>query len=109
LDPHLRRQMEEQVRETLAVYNGAVIFVTHDMEEAFRFCSDLLVVDDGKVIARGPKHQLFEHPRTVTAARLTGCKNIVPAIRTADNIIEVKAWECSLETSHSVPDTLTHI
>ena len=39
LDPHLRRQMEEQLRETLADYNGAVVFVTHDMEEAFRFCS----------------------------------------------------------------------
>jgi len=37
LDPHLRRRMEEQLRETLAGYTGAVIFVTHDMEEAFRF------------------------------------------------------------------------
>ena len=77
LDPHLRRQTEEQLRETLADYNGAVIFVTHDMEEAFRFCSDLLVLDSGRVIASGPKHQLFERPRTVAAARLTGCKNIV--------------------------------
>jgi len=45
--------MEEQLRETLAGYKGAVIFVTHDMEEAFRFCSDLLVLDNGKVIASG--------------------------------------------------------
>jgi molybdate transport system permease protein len=72
LDPHLRRQTEEQLRETLAGYNGAVIFVTHDMEEAFRFCSDLLVLDSGKVIASGPKHQLFERPKTVVAAQLTG-------------------------------------
>jgi len=109
LDPHLRRQMEEQLRENLASYNGAVVFVTHDMEEAFRFCSDLLVVDEGKVIASGPKHQLFEHPRTVAAGRLTGCKNIVPASRTGDNLITVEAWRCLLQTSHSVPDTLTHV
>ena len=109
LDPHLRRQMEEQLRETLANYNGAVIFVTHDMEEAFRFCSDLLVLDEGKVIASGPKHQLFEHPRTVAAAQLTGCKNIVPAIRIADKRIAVEAWQCSLQTSSSVPDALTHV
>jgi molybdate transport system permease protein len=76
LDPHLRRQMEEQLRETLAEYNGAVLFVTHDMEEAFRFCADLLVLNCGRVIARGPKHELFERPKTVIAARLTGCKNI---------------------------------
>ncbi|MGO9438527.1 MAG: molybdate ABC transporter permease subunit [Terracidiphilus sp.] len=109
LDPHLRRQTEEQLRETLANYNGAVIFVTHDMEEAFRFCSDLLVVDEGKVIASGPKHQLFEDPRTVAAARLTGCKNIVPAIRSADSMIDVEAWRCRLQASLPVPDKLTHV
>jgi molybdate transport system permease protein len=109
LDPHLRRQMEEQLRETLAGYNGAVIFVTHDMEEAFRFCTDLLVLDGGQVIASGPKHQLFERPRTVTAARLTGCKNIVPALRVAPNRIAVKRWDCELQTSMPTPDALTHV
>ena len=109
LDPHLRRQTEEQLRETLAGYNGAVIFVTHDMEEAFRFCSDLLVLDGGKVIASGPKHQLFESPRTVVAARLTGCKNIVQSRRIAEDRITVDAWKCELRTANAVPDSLTHV
>jgi molybdate transport system permease protein len=109
LDPHLRRQMEEQLRETLAGYNGAIVFVTHDMEEAFRFCGDLLVLDQGKVIASGPKHQLFERPQCVAAARLTGCKNIVPARRTAADRIAVKAWNCELQTAKPVPDALTHV
>ncbi len=109
LDPHLRRQMEEQLRETLAGYNGAVIFVTHDMEEAFRFCSDLLVLDRGKVIASGPKHQLFERPQTVAAARLTGCKNIVPARRAGADRIAVDAWNCTLQAAGPVPDTLTNV
>jgi molybdate transport system permease protein len=108
LDPHLRRQTEEQLRETLADYNGAVIFVTHDMEEAFRFCSDLLVLDGGKVIASGPKHQLFERPRSVAAARLTGCKNIAAARRVAADLIAVDAWNCELRTSRGVPDGMTH-
>ena len=109
LDPHLRRQMEEQLRETLAGYNGAVVFVTHDMEEAFRFCGELLVLDSGRVIASGPKHQLFERPQTVAAARLTGCKNIVPARRAAANRIAVEAWNCQLQTASEVPDALTHV
>jgi molybdate transport system permease protein len=109
LDPHLRRQMEEQLRATLADYNGAVIFVTHDMEEAFRFCGDLMVLDRGHVIACGPKHDLFERPRTVVAARLTGCKNIVPARRVSANRIVVDAWNCQLATVVPVPDALTHV
>jgi molybdate transport system permease protein len=109
LDPHLRRQMEEQLRETLSVYKGSVIFVSHDMEEAFRFCTDLLVLDRGRVIACGPKYQLFDQPQTVAAARLTGCKNIVPARRIADDRIAVDAWDCELQTAMPVPDALTHV
>jgi molybdate transport system permease protein len=109
LDPYLRRQMEEQLRETLSAYNGTVIFVTHDMEEAFRFCGDLLVLDNGRVIARGPKHELFERPRTVVSARLTGCKNIVPARRAADDRIDVDAWNCQLKAAVPISSNLTHV
>ena len=109
LDPHLRRRTEEQLRETLAGFNGVVVFVTHDMEEAFRFCSDLLVLDRGAIIARGPKHELFERPRAVAAAQLTGCKNIAAARNIAPDLISVPAWQCELATTTPVPDMLTHV
>jgi len=96
LDPHLRRQMEEQLRETLRGYNGVVVFVTHDMEEAFRFCSELLVLDRGQAIASGPKHALFEQPRSVITAQLTGCKNIAAATRVDENHIAAEDWGCDL-------------
>jgi molybdate transport system permease protein len=109
LDPHLRRQMEEQLRAALAHYNGVVVFVTHDMEEAFRFCTDLLVLDDGRVIAKGPKLELFERPQSVAAAQLTGCKNIVPARRMASGRIAVDAWNCQLVAAGEVSSALTHV
>ena len=109
LDPHLRRQTEEQLRKTLADFGGAVVFVTHDMEEAFRFCTDLLVLDQGSVIARGSKHQLFENPGTVAAARLTGCKNIIPAVAVSTNRIRVPTWNCELTTARPTGGGLTHL
>ena len=111
LDPHLRRQLEGQLRRTLATYHGVVLFVTHDMEEAFRFCTDLLVLDRGRVIASGPRQQLFEQPRTVTSARLTGCKNIAPAqlIPAQPARIAVPTWQCDLSLSAAPPPALTHI
>ena len=109
LDPHLRRQTEEQLRRALASFRGPVVFVTHDMEEAFRFCTDLLVLDRGSVIASGPKHQLFENPGTVAAARLTGCKNIVEAFARDSHRVSVPAWNCELATPREVDAALTHI
>lgn len=109
LDPHLRRQMEEQLRATLSDYNGVVVFVTHDMDEAFRFCTDLLVLDEGRVIAKGPKLELFVRPRSVAAARLTGCKNIVPARRLDSGRIAVDAWNCELEAAERASSAFTHV
>ena len=109
LDPHLRRQTEEQLRKTLRNFRGPVVFVTHDMEEAFRFCTELLVLDRGDVIARGPRRQLFEDPGTVAAARLTGCKNIATAVAIGLHQISVPMWECKMSTAHLVDKTLTHV
>lgn len=109
LDPHLRRQMEEQLREALAGYAGVVLFVTHDVGEAFRFCVDLVVVDYGKIISAGRKQELFERPGTVTAARLTGCKNIAAAKRLSSRTIEVAEWNCQLTSAVDVGDSMTHV
>jgi molybdate transport system permease protein len=109
LDPHLRRQMEEQLRATLRGYGGVVIFVTHDMEEAFRFCTELLVLDSGQVIASGPKHALFEQPRSVVTARLTGCKNIVAATLTDVSHIAVEEWGCNLTLAAPHAAAIRHV
>lgn len=106
LDPHLRRTTEEQLRETLRNYPGAVLFITHDMEEAFRFCAELMVLERGRVIARGGRQELFDAPGTATAARLTGCKNIAPARALDEHHLRVAAWECTLATAHPVPESL---
>lgn len=109
LDPHLRRQLEEQLREALTHYEGVVLFVTHDLEEAFRFCKDLLVLDAGEVIASGPKHQLFEQPRTIRTARLTGCKNIARAQRGDRTTVQVPEWKVNLSVADGGFDQLTHV
>ncbi|MBW8869825.1 MAG: hypothetical protein JF563_03485 [Acidobacteriales bacterium] len=83
--------------------------MTHDMEEAFRFCTDLLVLDRGCAIASGPKHRLFEDPGTVAAARLTGCKNIIEAVAVNSHRIAVAAWNCELTSARPVDIKLTHI
>ena len=52
------------------------MFVTHDRNEAYRLCDELVVLSHGRVEAAGPKRELFEDPGTLEAARVTGCKNI---------------------------------
>jgi molybdate transport system permease protein len=109
LDPHLRRQMEEQIREILAGYRGATIFVTHDRNEAFRIADEIVLLSRGEVAAAGPKHDLFQRPETLEAARVTGCKNLASLEAGAPQQVRVEAWQCELSTAYPVPDRVRYI
>ena len=99
LDTHLRSALERQLRETLSSYKGSTLFVSHNLEEAYRVCEDLVVLSSGSVAARGSKEEIFRHPPTTEVARLTGCKNFSRARRASDGMIEAIDWGCALRVS----------
>ena len=109
LDTHLRDQIERQLIDRLQDYQGVTLLVTHNLDEAYRVCHQLLVLDGGTTIAHGPKHNIFEHPQTVSVAQLTGCKNISPALTHGPNQIEARHWQCVLQTVEPVSSNLTQI
>ncbi|MHC5727329.1 MAG: molybdate ABC transporter permease subunit, partial [Nostoc sp.] len=94
LDTHLRSQLEQQMTETLADYKGVTLFVTHNMEEAYRICPNLLVLEHGRAIHYGSKHDIFEHPTTVSVAQLTGCKNFSRIVLQSSQQVEATDWGC---------------
>jgi molybdate transport system permease protein len=109
LDTYLRSQLEQQLISTLATYQGATLFVTHNLEEAYRVCQDLLVMERGKAIAYGAKQDIFERPGTFSVAQLTGCKNFSQAVITASQEVEASDWGAKLRVIEPIPDSLTHV
>jgi len=101
LDPHLRRHLEEQLNAILRHYRGVTVFVTHDRDEAYRFCQELVVLAEGEVAAAGPKREVFERPRSLAVARLTGCKNFAHVDRGRDGHLRAVEWDCTLR----IPDS----
>jgi molybdate transport system permease protein len=102
LDPHLRRRMEEQVLKALEGYAGIIVFVTHDRDEAFRFCQTLAVLSEGRLAAIGPKEEIFRNPESLAVARLTGCKNFARIARTVRGLVRAKEWDCELTVGREV-------
>jgi molybdate transport system permease protein len=109
LDTHLRSQIEQQLLETLSQYRGAALLVTHNIEEAYRLGSDLLVLSSGQAAAFGPKEEIFRHPPTVEVARLTGCKNFSPARSISANEIEATNWRCQLRVTQKIAKPVTQV
>ncbi len=109
LDTHLRSQIEQQLLARLQTYQGITLLVTHNLEEAYRFCDYLLVLNRGKALAHAPKHHIFEQPKTVDIARLTGCKNFSSARVHAPHQVEALHWQCFLNIIEPIPPNLSHI
>lgn len=110
LDSHLRLRLELELKELLQGYGKQVILVTHSRDEAYRMCGDLGVLSGGRVIAMKPTKELFADPGTVEAARITGCKNIVPAVRSGEFEVTVPDWgEARLQTKQPVGNGLKAI
>jgi molybdate transport system permease protein len=109
LDPHLRRHLEEQLKAILHHYGGVTIFVTHDRDEAYRFCQDLVVLAGGEVAAAGPKRSVFARPESLAVARLTGCKNFASVRAATLDSIQAVDWNCTLRVSGMVPPGTTFV
>jgi molybdate transport system ATP-binding protein len=79
LDSHLRWELESEFAATFLRFKKPVLYVSHNRDEVYRLCGDIVIMDKGKSEAGRDKWALFENPVTVQAARLTGCKNIAAA------------------------------
>jgi molybdate transport system permease protein len=97
LDTHLRYAMEQEMRSVLSTYQGVTLFVTHNLEEAYRICHDLLVLEQGKVVAHRYKQDIFDQPQTLPVAKLTGCKNFSRAAVIDTQMMKALDWDCTLQ------------
>ena len=109
LDAYLRERMLTELMEMLSDYEGTVIMVSHSRDEIYRFSEELLVIDDGKQICYGDTKEIFDHPKKVEAARLTGCKNIVPAERLDAHHVRIPDWGTCLHLKQMIDVDITHI
>jgi molybdate ABC transporter permease protein len=109
LDTYLRSQVEQQLIKTLSTYSGVTLFVTHNLEEAYRVCENLMVMSGGRPIAFDHKQQVFDQPRTVRVAQLTGCKNFSQSVAIAPDLIEAIDWGVKLQVTRAIPSGFTDV
>ncbi len=80
LDSHVKYLLEKELISIIQKhYNGIVLLVTHNIEEAYRICDHIMVMDEGQIFQIGTKDEIIYTPANLTAARITGCKNFLDA------------------------------
>ena len=109
LDAYLKSSLEQTLLDMLDLVRSTVLYVSHDIDEAFRFCDRICVIADGRVAEIGPTSQIVNDPHTLAAVKLSGCKNVSPAVKVDDHTVEATDWGMAFHTRRTVPDDVAHV
>lgn len=109
MDTVLKEKLRIELVNLLNNFDGLSVLVTHDRDEVFQFCDELLIMEEGKIIAKGFTRDIFEDPKKVQAAKLTGCKNISKIKILDDYHVKALDWNITLEVSEKISDNISHI
>ena len=95
LDSFLKWNLELELSDLLSDFGGPILWVSHDLGECYRNCRTVCVIEDGTSSPVTDMEALIRHPATQSAARLTGCRNFLPAHRCGDGV-RVDGWDLYL-------------
>ena len=102
LDAPTRAELRRSLRELQRHYHIPVLFVTHDLAEAYFMADHLAVYGEGRILQMDTPGEVLQHPANRHVAQLIGVKNIFDArveARTADGL-RVCVGEVELSTPY---------
>ena len=88
LDAHLKGVLEQNLANLFEGFSGTILYVSHDIDEALRFCDRIAVVESGRIVEMPTGDELVSRPASTAGLKLSGCKNATPVGEVSD----FQAW-----------------
>lgn len=99
LDAHLKSALEQDLQKLFERFEGSILYVSHDIDEAFRFCDRIAVVNEGRLEEIDTKDRIITDPQTLATIRLSGCKNTTEAIYVDEHHAFLPKWNISITST----------
>jgi molybdate transport system ATP-binding protein len=92
LDAVTKARILDDLRAWNREHQIPILYVTHDRDEVFALGENAIVLEQGRILARGSPHQVLTRPQSETVAQLAGFENI---------------FDCAVTGSHLEQGTMT--
>jgi len=93
MDRQTRERVCEKLRQTVKEKNLAVIFATNSYTEVFSICDRVAVLHQGEICQTGTPREVYENPKTVLVANITGRNNLIAARPVISNHVEMPEFQ----------------
>lgn len=104
LDAHLKSVLEQNLSSLFEAFQGTVLYVSHDIDEALRFCDRIAVVEKGHVMEVDTGSELVNNPHSSAGIKLSGCKNATPARKCGEQAVFLPSWGITVQTGKPVAE-----
>lgn len=109
LDTFLKDKVELELKNFIAEYTGDVVLVTHNRNEAYRLCENLVILERGQTLEKGILKEIFAQPHYLATSKLTGCKNFSRLKVLGPDKIHALDWGIELLVAAPIPPDVTHL
>lgn len=102
VDALVRKNLQDEVKRLFKNLNKTIVFVTHDIEEAFHMATRIVLLNKGKVEQEGTKEDLIFRPKNDYVAAFFGTKQY-GAYLNATKIKDVIIFENGEQFDNALP------
>jgi molybdate transport system ATP-binding protein len=98
LDGPTRLRLRGDLRQLLKELGIPTVLVTHERTEALALGDQLMVMDGGRIVQRGPVHEVFSRPASLEVAEIVAMETVQPGrvLESADGLVTVMAGQSKL-------------
>jgi molybdate transport system ATP-binding protein len=80
LDAPTKSKIIDDLRAWNREHRIPILYATHSREEVFALGEQVIVLENGRMVAQGTPHEVMNAPRQETVAQLAGFENIFDAV-----------------------------
>ncbi|MCO6383373.1 MAG: choline ABC transporter ATP-binding protein [Vannielia sp.] len=84
LDPLIRTKLQDELLELQQRLKRTIIFVSHDLDEAFKLGNQISIMEGGRIVQTGAPQDIFRDPKNDYVAEFVQHMNPLGVLRTRD-------------------------
>ena len=91
LDPLIRTRLQDELLELQARLGRTIIFVSHDLDEAFKIGGRIAIMDGGRIVQCGTPQEIYTHPANAYVADFVAHMNPLGVLTARDVMVPLGA------------------
>jgi len=84
LDPLIRTRLQDELLDLQQRLNRTIIFVSHDLDEAFKIGNRIAIMEGGRIVQCGTPRDIFSNPANEYVADFVSNMNPLGVLRARD-------------------------